>query len=1283
MKKISFFILCLIAVNTYCQLSLGWVYHPENNAVGGGSCVVISTDTDSNGFVYTLGEHQGTADLDPSSDTMNLAALPGYDVFLAKYDSLGNYIWAFRFGANYFNNASKLLIDHNGDIIVSGIFEGNMDFDPSPALYELNSGLGQDAFIAKYDNDGDFIWALNYGNTEDLSQSSICINSANEIISVGHFPGTILDADPSGADYFLNSIGDQEAYCINFSENGTLNWAMNFGGTTAPHDCYATSVYADALDNIYICGRFSGTSDFDPGPGIFSATSYLQDAFFVKFGPTGLFIWAKTLGGTSSDMATSIVTDASGDIYVTGHFAGTVDMDPSVAVLNKTSFSPSVDIFISKFTPTGNLIWNEAYGGDYIDLAKTIMVDNNENLYLAGRFEDNVNLDPADGRVFLACYSSVTGSFTWAKQAIEPTTSYDVRFRDQYVYNCGDFKDSVFFNPPSSGLLTAGYGIQSGFFSRYESSGDYEWAKKLGGYTDDSTASEYISVMDFKSNGNIVIAGHFTHRLTLDPQQPETEVISNHERDLFMVELTPDNDVVWTKRIGGNNEDKVTGLFVDDDNIYLCGTFEDSIDFDSTGAAPTIYSEGYEDAFIAKFDSQGDFIWSKIISGPGQQTILMTKSEDDFIYTSGTFSDVTDFDPSPSNFIITGSYFPDMYYGKYSLDADLIWVKKVDPSLTFTIASLTITGDTMITMTGWLQGTADFDPGPGVSSFSSILNGADVFVTRYDTSSQFISAFVFGGNDIDKANSLVYDNVGNCYITGGFYGTCNFNPLGPPVNVLSQGVDDIFFAKYNPLNQLEFVKVIGSAAGDDGKILIKDSDENIWLIGAFSSTIDSDPGPGINYLISKGGEDILIQKFDTLGNHIWGKSLGGPATGYPHTFAITDSDECYLAGTYTYETDVDPSTDIHMLNTFNGIDCYLINLNPCVVSYHVIDTSNCGGILYDNEWLPSTGSYQLTYTNSLGCDSILTVNLTSFNSYSSLDTANCSSYSSPSGNFIFTVDGIYQDTLVNWLGCDSIITINLDILSSLVTLNVVTCDSFISPGGSEIWYTDGIYYDTLQNSFGCDSIFVIDLNILNVDTSVSVAACNYYLSPSGSFIWNTSGIFTDTLINQFGCDSIVAVNLTINTTNAMVTQTATYLEANEPSAIYQWLDCNNSFLTISGAINQQLLNTSNGSFAVSITDINGCVDTSLCYLVSGVGYDEQTNSTEHIFVYPNPTSNKVTIFYSGTQDELMLELYDPVGQKIANWYLIQGNNLIDISGLANGTYFYTYNGQIGKLIKQH
>jgi len=154
----------------------------------------------------------------------------------------------------------------------------------------------------------------------------------------------------------------------------TFQWAKVFGGTSNEVG-WSTSV--DAVGNVHTVGTFSGTVDFDSGPGVSNLTASGDDIFVSKLDGSGNFIWARRIGGGGVDQGFSVISDANGDIYTTGHFSGVVDFDPGIATY--TLGSAVGGIFILKLDAAGNFVWAKTISAS-VGMGNDLGIDGSGNL---------------------------------------------------------------------------------------------------------------------------------------------------------------------------------------------------------------------------------------------------------------------------------------------------------------------------------------------------------------------------------------------------------------------------------------------------------------------------------------------------------------------------------------------------------------------------------------------------------------------------------------------------------------------------------------------------------------------------------------------------------------------------------------------------------------------------------------------------------------------------------------------------------------------------------------
>lgn len=191
-----------------------------------------------------MGNFIGTVDFDPSAVTATLSSPVTDGIFITKYDPSGNYIWAKCIVVEQINfgsvcSAADLYIDPTGNVYLTGSYNGTIDFDPSVATSTLTSYLGvndQDAFFAKYDNSGNYLWAKSIGGVGSLvgAESGCVINSdaAGNVLVAGYFQ-TTTDFDPSPATATLSTSGFSEfaMFIAKYDLNGNYVWSKGIIGS--------------------------------------------------------------------------------------------------------------------------------------------------------------------------------------------------------------------------------------------------------------------------------------------------------------------------------------------------------------------------------------------------------------------------------------------------------------------------------------------------------------------------------------------------------------------------------------------------------------------------------------------------------------------------------------------------------------------------------------------------------------------------------------------------------------------------------------------------------------------------------------------------------------------------------------------------------------------------------------------------------------------------------------------------------------------------------------------
>ncbi|MVM28622.1 hypothetical protein GO755_01165 [Spirosoma sp. HMF4905] len=359
----------------------------ENDSEGRSTSLVL----DQTGRLLLTGYFTGIVDFDPSTSVANLTSAGTYDIFVAKYDTDGNYIWAKRAGGPNYDFSYSVAVDASNNVLLTGYFESTADFDPSSNVASLTAVGNGDIFVAKYDAQGNYIWAKNMGGSSVESGQSLTVDATGNIVLTGAFSGTV-DFDPSTNVASLTALYS-DIFLAKYDTDGNYIWAKRMGG---PGANIGRSLAVDGNGNILLTGAFRDTTDFDPSVAVANLVSAKDEEIFIaKYDASGNYIWAKRAGGSSADFGYSLALDGSGNVLVAGSFSGTADFDPSEAVANLTAEGYDSDIFVAKYDAQGNYIWAKRAGGNYIDVGTSLAVDGNNNVSLTGYFSGTADFDPS------------------------------------------------------------------------------------------------------------------------------------------------------------------------------------------------------------------------------------------------------------------------------------------------------------------------------------------------------------------------------------------------------------------------------------------------------------------------------------------------------------------------------------------------------------------------------------------------------------------------------------------------------------------------------------------------------------------------------------------------------------------------------------------------------------------------------------------------------------------------------------------------------------------------
>ena len=429
--------------------------------------------TDSNGNVWVTGYFNSRSiDID-GNGTNDLTSDGGEDSYVAKFDSNGKFQWAQNIGSSSNDRGLGIATDSDGNVLATGYFSGSIDIDGN-GTDDLTSNGGQDSYIAKFDRDGNFLWAQNIGGSNGDKGHSIAADRDGNVLATGYFRDSI---DIDGNDINdLTSNGQRDSYVAKFDKNGNFLWAQNIGGVG---DENGRGITTHSDGNVWITGYFDAAIDIDGDANNDLSTNGSSDSYIAKFDIDGNFQWAKNIGGSNGDRGTGIATDKDGNVLATGYFQGSMDIDEDGT--DDLTSNGGQDGYMVKFDRDGNFLSGQNIGGESNDNSRSITTDSNGNVWATGYFEGSMDID-------------------------------------------GDDTDD----------LTSNGGLDS-YVAKFNSDGDFQWAKNLGGRRRDRG---FAIARD--NDGNVWATGYVNGSIDID-KNGTNDLISNGRDDIYIIKFSENN----------------------------------------------------------------------------------------------------------------------------------------------------------------------------------------------------------------------------------------------------------------------------------------------------------------------------------------------------------------------------------------------------------------------------------------------------------------------------------------------------------------------------------------------------------------------------------------------------------------------------------------------------------------------------------------------------------------------------------------------------------------------
>ena len=667
-----------------------------------------------------------------------------------------------------------------------------------------------------------------------------------------------------------------------------------------------------------------------------------------------------------------------------------------------------------------------------------------------------------------------------------------------------------------------------------------------------------------------------------------------------------------------------------------------------------IFALSFQNAFAQSYY----YDWGKAFKGNGQDISLsIAVDQNGSSITTGYFQSTVDFNPGPGvfNLTSTGGFSENAFISKLDSNGNFLWAKSIGGRSFGN--SVAVDKFNNIVITGFFNGTADFDPGIGTAIVTPVGATGNAYILKLDSDGNYLWVKTLSGSA--EGNGISVDKSNNICVIGKFTNTVDFDP---GVGTYYLGADatssSAFNLKLDKNGNYLWSKKLG---GYTGTAIAVDRDNNVFSIGDFIGTKDFDPSGTVYNLTSSGSQDIYITKLDSNGEFLWAKNVGGKQTERALSICTDKLGDVYLSGTFYDLADFDPDPLVTVeLKSPKSVSSFILKLNSWG-NYkwaRLLEGSvDANAIAIDTlKNLYITGLFQDSMILSSESSTTLRLKATAF-----------------SDIFITTLDSsgdfIWAKNLEGLSGTGhSGNSIAVDKFGSILTTGNFGGRLDFDPSKG----IDTLSPDTTIAGGSSIDIFVHKMKLCRISKSISETACKSYLSPSKKYVWTISGKYVDKIELFDGCDSVINIDLTVKHLDVNVSNLSPVLTAHEVAATYQWFNCDSPTKVLSTS--KTFTASKNGKYKVVISK-DGCTDTSYCYTVANVSLKDFDTSQKDILIYPNPTNDQLNIQYKLPVDVEFIDLMGRLLHKCSN------TNQLSVEHLENGYYFLKiFNHQTGEYL---
>ncbi|HEX8514590.1 MAG TPA: T9SS type A sorting domain-containing protein [Bacteroidia bacterium] len=391
--------------------------------------------------------------------------------------------------------SKKIAVDASGNVYTTGEFSGQVDFDPGPGIFNLNTPTGSgggNIFISKLTANGDFVWAKQFTGTIYMYANALAVSPAGDVYVGGTFNNTV-DFDPGSGTAYLTATSPSDIFICRLTSAGDFVWVKHIGAD----DSQSVLAMEFAHDGgLLLTGYGDPLTDYDPGAPVVNIN---DDGYLLKLTSSGDFVWVTAIAHTGQ----AIDVESDGTILQLGD-----DMN---------------FISLNKLDASGNLLWSKTFNGGYMS-AGDVTHGPAGDIYVSGNFESTISWGSASNETLNATNmrdafiihfdQSGTTLDAWQFEGTGYNTLNSLQFNNGSLTAAGYFSGPTDFDP-GAGTITVN-STQPGWSDvvllTLSPSGTVECLSTIG-----STQPDYPSSMVFTSQGNFLVTGTVGDTADFDP----------------------------------------------------------------------------------------------------------------------------------------------------------------------------------------------------------------------------------------------------------------------------------------------------------------------------------------------------------------------------------------------------------------------------------------------------------------------------------------------------------------------------------------------------------------------------------------------------------------------------------------------------------------------------------------------------------------------------------------------------------------------------------------------